>query len=753
MATIKDVARLAGVSHGTVSNVLRKQRGVGLDKIERVESAIQQLGYRPIAAARSLKTSKSSNVAVVLPNVANSAFAQLFQTIERTLSERGFTATLYTTSEVVEHERRILEAIRGSYVAGLVIATCQPQNVEQFQELQTQRINTVFVEREIRDSEFNFLSFNNRKHVHQTVTGLIAAGYRRIALMAGPPEYTTEKQSIEGYREALAQHLPGEPYQSVAITNLDKESAFNMACGVLGGENPPDAIVASGPLIAEGLLKALSFTRSRTAPPRVVSLWSDSWSDVSDSAIVKIRRPYMHLGELVANTLLDNMDNAFHETRRIILDNSSGLPSFEAPVGEDVVAGKAGSRRREAAILRVLLLESPSSYATLCLLDDFRRRSGIDVEVTTVKYGALYDIATDRTAARSYDVCQLDIPWLPEFAERGLLHPLDDLLAADGDGALLDQFIPGIADHFVRYDRRVFGLPYMYCSQLLFYRKDLFTNLKYQSMFETQYRAELGVPRSWTEFNVVARFFTTAFNPESETLYGTTLGGMSSSGSLCEFLPRLYAFGGATFDADGRLALDSKLAVKALRNYCESYRYASAASPDHWWEEQVDEFRAGKAAMMVLFSSHAAGITDRSKSRIVGNIGYDVIPGNKSLLGGYSLGLYASSKLKQEAFGFIKWACTKLTAVSTILGASIPTREMRKNTEVLSIFPWYLKAFEVFESTVPRRMPRSRKDTAISEHQFEEILGGAVHEAITQAVTPEAAIAKAVAALKELVRG
>jgi DNA-binding LacI/PurR family transcriptional regulator/ABC-type glycerol-3-phosphate transport system substrate-binding protein len=750
MSTIKDVARLARVSHGTVSNVLRKQRGVSLDKIQRVESAIRELGYRPIAAARSLKTSRSTNVAVVLPNIADSAFAQLYQAVERTLSDRGFTATLYVTSEIVELERRILESIRGDYVAGLIIATCQPQNTEQFQELLADRINMVFVEREVRDGEFNFLGFNNRGHIYEAVARLIAAGYRRIALMAGPPEYNTERQAIEGYRAALAYHLPDNPYQTVAITNLDKESAFNMAFGILRAEPPPDAIVTSSALVAEGLLKALSFTHPHNAPPKVVSLWSDSWADVSNSRIAKIRRPYVHLGEQVAKTLLDNVDNPFPESRQIILDDCSWESVLETPaVQPPAVAGT-----RPPVVLRVLLLESPSSYATLCLLDDFRRSSGIDVQVTTVKYAALYDMVANQDAGCSFDICQVDIPWLPEFAQSGLLRPLDDLLAADGNETLLDEFIPGIPDHFARYGGHVFGLPYMYCSQLLFYRKDLFTSLKYQTMFQAQHRAELSVPRSWNEFNVVARFFTKEFNSDSETLYGTTLGGMSSSGALCEFLPRLFAFGGAEFDADGRLVLDKKVALKALRNYCESYRYASPASPSYWWEEQVDEFREGKAAMMMLFSSHAAGITDRNKSRIVGNIGYDVIPGNKPLLGGYSLGVYANSRHEKEAFAFIRWACTKLTPVSTVLGGSIPTREMRSNTEVLSIFPWYLKAFDVFANTVPRRMPVPRPGSGriVSEHRLEQILGGAVHDAVTRAVTPEVAIGKASEQLDKLMQ-
>jgi DNA-binding LacI/PurR family transcriptional regulator/ABC-type glycerol-3-phosphate transport system substrate-binding protein len=747
MATIKDVARLAGVSHGTVSNVLRKRRGVRLDKIERVEAAIRQLGYRPIAAARSLKTSKSTNVAVVLPNISDSAFAQLFQSVERTLSGRGFTARLYITSEIVEHERRILETVRGTYVAGMIIASCQPQNVAQFEEMRAQGIRTVFVEREVVGPEFNFLCFNNRKHVRQIVGELIKAGHRRISLMAGPPTYYTERMAIDGYREALVAHLPPGCYQSVAITNLDRESAFNMAFGVLR-EDRPDAIVTTSSQIAEGLLKALSFTDGpHSAPRRVVSLWSDSWSDVALASIIKVRRPYMHLGELAANTLLDSVEDAFHEAKRTVLDEASGMPSLDTLS----IERKPTARTRVARTLRVLLLESPSSYATQCLLHDFRRKSGIEVEVTTVKYRALYDAILTGAGGKTYDICQLDFPWLPEVAETGLLHPLDQFIAADD--TLLGRFIPGIVDRFTRHGRRYFGVPYMCCSQLLFYREDLFTNLKYRSRFESQCRAELGVPRSWTEFNVVARFFTREFNPESETRYGTTLGGIRHSGSLCEFLPRLHSLGGATFDTDGRVTLDSKPAVRALRSYCESYRYASPTSPEHWWEEQVEEFRAGEAAMMVLFSAHAAGIADRNKSRIVGNIGYDVIPGNQPLLGGYSLAIAEGSKRKEEAFAFIRWACTELTAAATVLGASVPTRDMSKNTEVLSIFPWYRKAFDAFEEALVRKMPRTRKSTVASERRFEEILGGAVYDAVKGTLSPEVAIERAAAELRELLEG
>ncbi|MEG2361727.1 MAG: LacI family DNA-binding transcriptional regulator, partial [Christensenella sp.] len=77
MATMKDVAKLAGVSHGTVSNIINGAKGVSLDKVKRVEKAMKELSYEPNAIARSLKLSKTMQIDIILPNIVAAAMAQL----------------------------------------------------------------------------------------------------------------------------------------------------------------------------------------------------------------------------------------------------------------------------------------------------------------------------------------------------------------------------------------------------------------------------------------------------------------------------------------------------------------------------------------------------------------------------------------------------------------------------------------------------------------------------------------------------
>ena len=90
-------------------------------------------------------------------------------------------------------------------------------------------------------------------------------------------------------------------------------------------------------------------------------------------------------------------------------------------------------------------------------------------------------------------------------------------------------------------------------------------------------------------------------------------------------MPRLWSFGGEVHDGT-RFTLNSKQAVEALENYRESFRYASAESCDNWWGEQAAEFRSGKAAMITLFTDNMSTVTEWSKSKVNGKIGFDYMP-------------------------------------------------------------------------------------------------------------------------------
>jgi multiple sugar transport system substrate-binding protein len=745
MTTIKDVAKLAGVSHATVSNVMNGYQGVSLDKVQRVQNAIKALGYQPDAKARSLKTSRSMTVGVILPSVIDPCFSQIFTGIERKLSEKQYTTSLYITLEIPAKEKQILQQVRQQRVDGIIIATCQPQKVELFDSILQSEIKTVFIEREINNQEYNFVGFHNERSIFEATSRFLTNGYQIIAIVTGPEEYYSEKQCLKGYLDALAKHQVNINQRLIETSGFNKESAFKAAFRLLQLGETPEVIITSSSQLAEGVRKAITLCEyNLTKKPLVISLNEESWSSSSSPDMIKIARPAMLAGETAAEVLLTNIENpAFHENKRIILENQNfDLVALES---------RAFHYRKKESLdsLKVLMLDSSASYSTYSLLADLRCEEGINVQIETLPMDEIYYEIKKEALTSNYDVFEIDIPWISEFAEYGFLSDLSDNIQ-ENPGAIAD-LIPGILDEYAKYDDRFFGLPYMYGTQLLFYRKDLFEDLKLQRLFFEQYHTTLKPPKTWVEYNAVAKFFTKKFNPDSPSQFGTTLGGRYPSGSLCEFLPRKWAYGGKTFDENANVVLNSKETIKALKNYCESYQYASPASTEYWWDEQVLEFCDGKAAMMVLFMSHATDISDRFKSKIVGKVGYDIIPGGIPLLGGWSLGINNNSRKKDLAFKFISWACRKELAIPhTILGGSTPCVNLYQSSELVSIYPWLPKAFENFNISRKRLLPKVGKQV-LSEKKYEEILGEAVHKSITNQLTPEEAIERATEKFQQLI--
>lgn len=745
MSTIKDVAHLAGVSHGTVSNVINGAMGVSSENVRKVEDAIRVLGYQQDTKARSLKTNKTMNIGIVLPNIVDSSFSQLFTGIEGVLSEKQYTTSLYITSEVSAKERRILTRIQQQRMDGIIIATCQPNNKRIFEQLKNTGIKVVFVEREVEDSDFNFIAFNNNKAIYNTTLKLIEEGHKTIAIVSGPEEYSSEKEYLNGYKQALNENNISINNKLIEITNLDKESSFKATIRILQLGEIPDVILTTSTLLADGILKAISICEGNLPKkPLVVSVAGDAWTNVSNMKIQNIQRQFMLMGEKAAEILLSNIKNpAFHEVKRVILDDSSTV------IENRITNSSINKSKKANNSLKVLMLDSSAAYATYALLADFRKKEGINVEIDILSLSELYEAIKDEALLSKYDVFEVDEPWLPEFAETGMLSDLSKYISDNPN--TIDGLIPGILDVYAKYDNKFYVLPYMYGTQILFYRKDIFEDIRYQRMFYDEYHTELKPPKTWVEYNAIAKFFTKKYNPESPTFYGTTLGGRYYSGALCEFLPRKWAYGAKAFDENGDVVFNSKETVKALKNYCESYKYASPTSPEHWWGEQVEEFSQGEAAMMVLFMSHATDITDRTKSKVVGKIGYDIIPGRKPLLGGWSLGINANSNNKDQAFKFISWTCCKDTAIPyTILGGSTPCVNLYKSPELVSIYPWLPKSLQSLSISKKRQIPKSDSGKVISERRYEEIIGEAVYKAITEQMTPENAISKAAACLQEL---
>ncbi len=733
MATIRDVAKYAGVSHGTVSNVLKGVSSVSLENVRKVEQAIQALGYTPDASARSLKMEVSRKIGIVLPNITDYFYAQFYTQLSQILRDKDFEPLLYITEDVPENERVTLSQLESVKPAGIVLATCRPNEREYFSALLSGGLPAVFIERDIPDVDCNFVGFRNDKTIHYAVKTLLNEGYAHIGLIAGAEEYSSEQLCVRGYFKAFedAGLIVEIPY--IRHTSGRNEDAFTATVHLLSLPTPPDAIICTSTQLASGVLGALKYSRTETAP-RVVTLGEDSWNDNRYPSTTLLPRSSLQMSDIVAQVLLDNIqNNAFFERRKILLNN------IYVYIEKPAVPAIAEPKQEEQSI-RMAIIEGDMANALRALLPELKRTLGISVELEKHPHEDLYKVLYDHSNRSEVDVFSVDVLWLREMASRGLLA---DLTSVADDSFLSSLDVqPELFDDFARYNGKIYALPYQYCNQLLFYRKDLFDRTDLRRMFYEQYHTELKCPESWSEFNAVAKFFTKACNPESPTTYGTTLGCRFSSAALCEYLPRFWSYGAEVFDHHDRITLDSPSAIKALINYCESFRYANPASVDNWWHEQVEEFSAGDTAMMVMYSSYVSPVADRSRSKVIGKVGFGNIPGNCPVLGGWTLAINRNSKKYDTALAFLQWACDKKNAIPlTLLGSLSACQEVYRSNEIRNIYPWVQKSLEIYPTSHRRYLPPSGEKIGIK--QYEEIIAQAVCDCVTGKDEPESALQKA----------
>lgn len=742
MATMKDVARLAGVSHGTVSNVLNGSKSVSSDKIKKVQQAMAELGYKPNVLARNLKTNRTGRIEVVLPDISNSAYAKIVEEIDRRAVERGYTAYLRVCGDVPDRECEILERAMMMGTDGVILLTCQPGNTEFFNRLTDGGLPVVFIHRKVTGYRMNNVCMDVRKTIVDNMIEQISAGNQQIAIVAGPQEYSFDVECVDAYFNAMKKAKSSIDTNYVETVNSNKESAMRAAIRLMELENPPQVIYTTDRMLSEGVVCALAIgLRPKAAKPKVITLDAGEWTKAKSEKDNTLLLPYTQM----ARTAFDMLEEI------VQTEDIRGGRLISVPCKQNIGLSAArchdiGQRSK----IRILTQDSPSSHTVKSLAADFKRSTGIDIEINQLPYSEMHKEIMRGLPKGHYDAFTMDLPWMKELILGGYVQELSEFYP--DQTALSQMFSEDVLREHCFFEDRLYSLPFSHTVQLLFYRKDMFEQIKNKRLFFERHKKELRVPKTWEEYNCVARFFTRKYNLESETLYGTTLGAMNASGAVCEFLPRLWACGGSVFE-NGKAVIDNEACVTALKLYMESFGYASPESPAQWWDEQVEIFGRGDAAMMAMYSDHATPLEDRNISSVVGKVGFTLLPGKVSVLGGWSVAVNAYSDKKNEAFEFAKWTASEsLIMPNAMLGRIVPYRSVFESSELHNLYPWYRTLPRAFAETKRRSIPRNPKGEGVSEAVLEQIIGDAVHAALKNKMSPEEALADAARKLNEAVK-
>lgn len=731
MPTIKDVAKLAGVSHGTVSNIINGSKSVNSEIVKRVEKAIKELGYQPNVKARSLRNSKTSCIGVVIPNIIDNIYKNIYSGIEIVARESGYSISLYITNDSPETEKKQLSRMQQQRVDGALIITSMPESNATFQRLQKSGIKMVFVRRKPTDMEnFIFLGVDEKQALFDMTSKLINDGINTIALLMGKRTYSNERECLEGYCDALASCGKSIDETLIKCSHEGKESAFRVTTWWFKNINVPKAIISTCPEYVKGVLAAVQMFK-RDESPIIATMDSESWiHNLMASPISRMVQNYTKLGEKAAQKLLKTIENNGEDQGvSIVLKKQTALHPVQYNERK-----QSKSRIKSNATLRLLLFDSASSIASSLMKSVFTEQTGIQVNIDMVPYERMYQSIIGDVNKKQYDIVQINVPWLSEMIRKGVIIELDRYLPKQSD--VCGMFSEEVLQRHGVYNGLLYALPYVFGTQLLFYRKDLFNDLRIQRLYYEKYKSSMEVPNSWKEYDRIAKFFTKEFNTESPVPYGTTQG---VRGSIYYYTLRLWEAGVRMFNTDNSMNMDSERAKDILTEYCRAFRFADPKAKEWNQSQQAVEFCQGNASMMVIYQAHFADYVYKYEPTIgKENIGFAKVPGKVSILGGWSLAVRSDSKMKDEAIEYLKWNYTENSIIPhNILGGAIPSRTVVESSEMISTYPWLPQAFDGFKDT------QSMINTNIewlSQWQFEVLADQILRECINSSIAPEIAL-------------
>lgn len=256
MATIKDVARMAGVSTSTVSKFINGGN-VREENVDAIRNAIRELDYRVNPFARSLKTQRSRSIGVLLPNMTAPFYGSVVMALDKALRDYGYHCLISCYSSQHGLERDNLQFLISNGIDGLIYA---PEDIsaEEFYELTANcNIPVVQLDRMIQGVATDTVLVDNSEAVHKAVTHLVEHGHRRIALISGPKSVFSAKERQVGYLRALNDHnIPYDDALAVSDENTFAAGYHGFAA-LLQQENPPTAVLTTNYDITLGLITAI----------------------------------------------------------------------------------------------------------------------------------------------------------------------------------------------------------------------------------------------------------------------------------------------------------------------------------------------------------------------------------------------------------------------------------------------------------------------------------------------------------------
>jgi LacI family transcriptional regulator len=306
MATIHDVAKRAGVAPITVSRVINNSGYVSRATRERVERAIDELGYVPNTLARGLRSKRTNTLALVMTDITNPFFTVIARGVEDTASNSGYTVIFCNTDESETEEYKYAQILAQKQVDGVILVpACSNSKTVEF--FQANNVPIVLIDRSVAHVDTDAVRCDSESGAYQLVKLLLDLGHTRIAAITGPPGVSTAEDRVKGYRRALSE-AGLEDSEMVHYGSFTQDSGYELALKAMKGAPPPSALFCANNFITIGVMKALRDTAVRVPEDVAIVGFDDLPINlVIDPFFTVAAQPAYRMGQRGTELLLERL--------------------------------------------------------------------------------------------------------------------------------------------------------------------------------------------------------------------------------------------------------------------------------------------------------------------------------------------------------------------------------------------------------------------------------------------------------------
>lgn len=312
--TIKDIARVLGISPSTVSRALKNHPDISKATKDAVNELAEKLKYEPNAVALSLKHSRSNTIGVIIPEIVHYFFSSVISGIEDVAYEAGFTVIICQSNEKYDREVANVKTLLSHRVDGVLVSVSkETKQFDHFRAIQERQVPIVFFDRIVPEIKTDQVIIDDKHSSYLATKHLIEGGRKRIVHFAGPQNLLIGQQRKEGYLQALREAgLPIDPALVVVADSFEK--AITATNELLELPNPPDGIFAVNDLTAIGAMQTLQ-RRGIKIPQQVAVVgFSDGrFSGITDPNLSSVDQHGYEMGTTATEMLMKRLLNPAYD--------------------------------------------------------------------------------------------------------------------------------------------------------------------------------------------------------------------------------------------------------------------------------------------------------------------------------------------------------------------------------------------------------------------------------------------------------